>query len=235
MLPRVVIYNAVSVDGRIKGFPVDMGLFYGLAARWREDVMLTGVETLTASPGLARDDDRAEPPAGGRRPRAGVALLAVTDSRGRLRCWDALRSAPYWWDAVALVSRSTPPSYIEYLKRRNVRHLVVGEDRVDLRAALQRLNRTYGAKVVRADCGGTLNGALLRAGLVDEVSVLVHPVLLGGTGEGSIFRAPELEGPDGTIKLRLRSVERLGGGIVWMRYMVVRPGPPRRARGRSRS
>lgn len=235
MLPRVIIYNAVSVDGRIKGFPVDMGLFYGLAARWREDVMLTGVETLTAAPGLARDDESAEPPAGGRRPRAGVALLAVTDSRGRLRCWDALRSAPYWWDAVALVSRSTPSSYIEYLKRRNVRHLVVGEDRVDLRAALLALNRRYGAKVVRADCGGTLNGALLRAGLVHELSVLVHPVLLGGTGEASIFRAPELEGPDGTIPLRLRSVERLGGGIVWMRYMVVRPGPSRKARGGRRA
>jgi len=106
---------------------------------------------------------------------------------------------------------------------------------VDLRAALLALNRRFGAKVVRADSGGTLNGALLRAGLVDEVSVLVHPALLGGTGEASIFRAPELEGPDGIIRLRLLSVERLRGGIVWMRYRVVRPGPSRRVRGRSRS
>jgi len=235
MLPRVIIYNATSVDGRIKGFPVDMGIFYGLAARWREDVTLTGVETLTAAPGLAPDDETAEPPAGGRRPRAGVALLAVTDSRGRLRCWDALRSAPYWWDAVALVSRSTPPSYLEYLKRRNVRRIVAGEDHVDLRAALQALNRRFGARVVRADCGGTLNGALLRAGLVDEVAVLVHPLLLGGTEEASIFRAPGLQGPEGIVSLRLRSVERIRGGLLFLRYKVVGPGPSRRPRGRRRS
>ena len=33
--------------------------------------------------------------------------------------------------------------------------------------------------VVRVDSGGALNGALLRAGLVDEISLLVHPVLVG--------------------------------------------------------
>ena len=32
---------------------------------------------------------------------------------------------------------------------------------------------------MRVDSGGALNGALLRAGLVDEISLLVHPVLVG--------------------------------------------------------
>ena len=32
---------------------------------------------------------------------------------------------------------------------------------------------------MRVDSGGALNGALLRAGLVDELSLLVHPVLVG--------------------------------------------------------
>ena len=35
---------------------------------------------------------------------------------------------------------------------------------------------------VRVDSGGALNGALLRAGLVDEVSLLVHPRIVGGDG-----------------------------------------------------
>ncbi len=234
MLPKVIIHNAVSLDGRNRGFDVDMGLFYGLAARWKEDVMLTGVETLTAAPGLAEDIEGATPPNPMRDPHDGRPLLAVTDGRGRLRCWDALRSTPYWWDAVALVSRSTPPSYLEYLASRRVRHIVAGEDRIDLRAALGQLDRRFGARVVRADCGGTLNGALLRAGLVDEVSLVVHPVMLGGTEEASVFRAPALEGPEGTIALRLRSVERLKGGIVWMRYGVVRPRATGKAEGRRR-
>ena len=39
-----------------------------------------------------------------------------------------------------------------------------------------------GAKLVRVESGGVLIGALLRDGLVDEVSLLVHPCLSDGTG-----------------------------------------------------
>ena len=37
--------------------------------------------------------------------------------------------------------------------------------------------------------GGRLNGVLLRAGLVDELHLLVHPVLVGGDTP-SFFREP---------------------------------------------
>jgi hypothetical protein len=32
MLPRVILFNAVSLDGRIDGFIPDLGQFYELAA-----------------------------------------------------------------------------------------------------------------------------------------------------------------------------------------------------------
>lgn len=221
MLPKVVLYNAISVDGRVTGFDVDMGLFYGQVGRWRADVILTGVETLQAPPGLPEDDLSATPPAvraerGDRRP-----IIAVTDSRGRLRCWDALRTTPFWRDAVALVSRSTPEEYISYLRKRGVRRIVAGDDRVDLRAALIALNRRYGAKLVRADCGGALNAALLRAALVDELAVLLSPVLAASASGIPLVRPPGAA--DGATRLRLRSVERLKGGSVLVRYGFVRP------------
>ena len=46
MLPRVVMFNEISVDGRIDGFSVDMGRYCGLAARWEADAMLSGSNTL---------------------------------------------------------------------------------------------------------------------------------------------------------------------------------------------
>jgi 2,5-diamino-6-(ribosylamino)-4(3H)-pyrimidinone 5'-phosphate reductase len=41
--------------------------------------------------------------------------------------------------------------------------------------------------VVRVDSGGTLNAALLRAGLVDELHLLVHPTLVGGINQKTFF------------------------------------------------
>ena len=46
MIPRVIIHNAVSVDGRIDNFDVDMGLYYELAKTWKEDATLVGSITI---------------------------------------------------------------------------------------------------------------------------------------------------------------------------------------------
>jgi 2,5-diamino-6-(ribosylamino)-4(3H)-pyrimidinone 5'-phosphate reductase len=81
------------------------------------------------------------------------------------------------------------------------------------------------------DAGGTLNGLLLRQGLVNEVSVLIYPNLVGGETARSIFRAPDLPavadadltsclGAEGMIPLRLMAAERLRGDVMWLRYEV---------------
>jgi 2,5-diamino-6-(ribosylamino)-4(3H)-pyrimidinone 5'-phosphate reductase len=88
--------------------------------------------------------------------------------------------------------------------------------------ALEELNARYGVRTVRVDSGGTLNGVLLRAGLVDEVSVLIGPCLVGGTTPRSIFRAPDLTSSEGVVELKLTHVEKLKGDVVWLRYEVVR-------------
>ena len=46
MIPRVIIHNAVCVDGRIDNFDVDMGLYYELAKTWKEDATLVGSNTI---------------------------------------------------------------------------------------------------------------------------------------------------------------------------------------------
>jgi 2,5-diamino-6-(ribosylamino)-4(3H)-pyrimidinone 5'-phosphate reductase len=221
MLPRVIIHNMVSVDGRIDWFTPDVGLFYQLASLWKEDATLAGSNTVLAAEWeeTGEDEDALQPPA--RDPDDTRPLLVIPDSRGRVRNWHVLRKQPYWRDCVALCSRATDGAYLDYLRQRHIDFIVAGDDHVDLRAALEELNARYGVKVVRVDSGGTLNGVLLRAGLVDEVSLLVSPALVGGATPRSFFRAPDLTSPDGVIPLRLTHLEKLHGDIVWLRYEVV--------------
>ena len=232
MIPRVILHNAVSLDGRIEGFPVDLQQYYGLAASFGEDATLAGADTFLSAENEAPPEDESAflPPqidGEDRRP-----ILVVPDSRGRIRTWHYLRSLPYWRDFVALCSRRTAPEYLQYLQKRHIHCIIAGEDHVDLRAALERLASDYGVRTVRVDAGGTLNGQLLRRGLVAEVSVLVCPYLVGGSSPGSIFREAEevarlLEQPDPigqgeAIALRLMLVERLPGDVVRLHYEVVR-------------
>ena len=99
--------------------------------------------------------------------------------------------------------------------------IVAGAERVDLRAALEELNVRHGVELVRVDSGGTLNGALLRAGLVSEVSMLINPCLVGGATPGTIFQAPDQAVPGDVIPLRLIHLEQVADDAVWLRYEVV--------------
>jgi 2,5-diamino-6-(ribosylamino)-4(3H)-pyrimidinone 5'-phosphate reductase len=214
MIPYVVIHNAVSVDGRMDGLEVDMGLYYSLLPTWSEDLTLCGSETMLR-PGLEswEHDGTTDP---------SKPLLSVVDSRGRFKDWRKVAPSPYWRAGIALCSESTPREHLAYLEREGVEAIVAGEDKVDLRVALEKLAADHGINTIRVDSGGTLNGALLRAGLVSEVSVLVHPQLVGGTTAGSLFRAPDPAPRASSTKLELISSRKLKGGTVWLRYRLPR-------------
>ena len=222
MLPKVILHNSVSADGRNTEFIPDIGLHYELTSRWKFDVHLVGSNTILKSeeevppegeeafeaPEVKHDDTRA--------------ILVIPDSRGRVRSWHALRTAGLWRGMMALCSRSTPKEYLDYLQKRHIDSIVAGDERVDLRAALEKLSADYGVKTVLLDSGGILNGLLLRAGLVDEVSLLVHPCLAGDRSPLSFFSDSETASPEGVIQLRLKEVEKLRGDTVWLHYDVVK-------------
>jgi len=222
MKPYVILHNAISADGRIDWFTPDIGLFYELAGRWKEAATLAGCDTLLHPPEAVPEEDDSvfEPPA--KDPADARPILAVPDSRGRLRNWHYWRKQPYWRSWVALCSKATPKEYFEYLSKRHIDFIVTGEEHVDYRAAFEQLKIRYDAQVIRVDSGGTLNGALLRAGLVSEVSLLLHPCLVGGTSAKSLFRAPDLAAPDGVLQLRLKHFEQLRGDVIWLIYDVVK-------------
>ena len=81
-----------------------------------------------------------------------------------------------------------------------------------------------GAKAVVGTCGSFINyhGALVRAGLVDEVNVEFLPALIGGLATPSLFDSPALESDETPTRLKLISTQTQAEGRVWLRYAVIR-------------
>ncbi len=86
-----------------------------------------------------------------------------------------------------------------------------GAGRVDLQGLLREL-ATREINEVMVEAGCTLNGALLQAGLVDELVMYTAPVLLGDRARG-LFALPELTGMSQRRELRLRDVTMVGRDI----------------------
>ncbi len=212
---KIVIYNGVCITNNINN-SIDIGLFYSLVGTWKEDATLCGSETALKS-GTPEDDASAISSARALPVDRSKAVLAVCDSRGRVKCWANLKLSGYWGEFVALCSKATPKEHLDYLGSVGVKVIVDGEDKVDLVKALAALERDFGAKTVRVDSGGTLNGVLLGLGLVDEVSLLIQPVIAGGDGP-SFAKLPG----SANIPLELISCQTLEGGYVWLRYRVLK-------------
>jgi riboflavin biosynthesis pyrimidine reductase len=145
--------------------------------------------------------------------------FAVVDGRGRVR-W-SMKSVG-GTDVLVLVAHATPVEYLAYLRRERIAYLVAGQDRVDLGAALRRMRERLGVTCVVSTAGGGLNGALLRAGLIDEIQLLIMPAAIGGLGTPALFDGPELADGEAPARLRLLSSRVEGDGLVWLRYEVVR-------------
>lgn len=221
MLPHITIHNEMSLDGRFDWMSDDYGLYYETIDRFQVDAMLSGSNTMLEAlknMGVNLHANDFTPAAKNfTDPRQ---LLVVVDSRGRINNWPLLRDAPYWRDVVVLCSRTTPQDYIDHLKDRQIAHIIAGENQVDLRAALSELRSEYKVETLRVDSGGILNGVLLRAGLVDEIAVIINPCLTGGSSPKTLFVADDLSSREGVIPLSLKKFEELQDGYLWLQYEI---------------
>jgi 2,5-diamino-6-(ribosylamino)-4(3H)-pyrimidinone 5'-phosphate reductase len=216
--PTVIVHNAVSVDGWLDGFDPDLGLFYDIAGRFEAQAILSGSRTILAGFANISDEDPVDllhAPEPDLRP-----ILVVVDSRGRIGFWERIVRQPYWRSVIAVCSQSTPRSARERIEHAGVEAITCGTRRVDLARALQILNEDHGVTRVRVDSGGRLNAVLLREGLVDEVSLLIHPVIVGPAGRLPLVHPGSAPGLRATT-LQTTAVDHLSGGVMWFRARVM--------------
>jgi len=83
--------------------------------------------------------------------------------------------------------------------------------RVDLQAVLAELARRE-INEVQVEAGATLSGALLEAGLVDEIVVYLAPLLMGDAARG-LFRLPAIREMAERLPLRLVDLRRVGDDV----------------------
>lgn len=210
------MHTQISLDGAVRGFE-DTGVYYQLASQIPSDMVLFGSETvLQAVEQIPPETENAflKPEAKEGDTRQD---WVIPDSRGRLRNLHVFRDTQYCRDIILLVSQATPKDYLEYLRERQYDFIQAGEDHVDYRRAFELLNERYGCKVLRTDSGGILTNVLLEQGLVDEISLVVSPCLVGQPSP-NVFRSLNLAN---RVDLEWLRSDALEGGFVHLMYRVI--------------
>ena len=233
--PKIICHMATSIDGRLlvnRWMPLASGLapnllnqhYEALASRLNADGWLVGRKTMERyADGRPRPFNNVSrlPRATHLAARSASAIAVVIDPRGKLHYG---RNEVGGDHIVAVLGETVSDSYLAELRADGVSYLFAGPDGSDLARALATLTRDFGVRSLLLEGGGRTNGAFLKAGLIDELSIVVCPAVDGLSGVASIFDyvGEADERPAGGQTLRLLAIEALDGGFVWLRYRFER-------------
>jgi riboflavin biosynthesis pyrimidine reductase len=92
-----------------------------------------------------------------------------------------------------------------------------GKSEIDLKNVVQTLATELSVTKLIVEGGSRISGAFVNEGLVDEVSVLIIPLVDGRSEHPSSFEVP-MEKWRAPAYLNLTSIEKLERGAVWLRY-----------------
>lgn len=116
---------------------------------------------------------------------------------------------------VVLVTSQTPASYLDSLTSLAIPYLVCGDTSLDWHIALSQIAEKYHIDKLLVEGGGVVNGSLLAAGLIDELSLVVCPIAVNSSQAPSLFESLEIF-PFAAFQL-LES-RPLANSTLWLRY-----------------
>lgn len=227
MKPYVICHAFTSVDGRIKqtiwGYKDHHKYFEEPAAKIKADAWLVGRVTMQEFSSkkkyslvrykgdLPKKDFIAK--------QSSKTFAVVIDPSGKC-FWDTnMVSTEH---VIEVLTEKVSPKYLEHLRSRSVSYVFGGKNKLNLKLVLEKLNKLFEIKRVRIDGGGHVNGSFLKAGLIDELSLVVAPLADGTIGSLSVFDVEEGHGKRMATHFILKSVKKIYQDFLWVRYKMKR-------------
>lgn len=233
MRPKIICHMISSIDGRLlvdrwskpaRGNEALLNHYDDVGERFEADGWIAGRRTMSSLLDPVGEMAAGDAPVSRETyigDRNGRGLAVILDPGGKLNYEsDDL----YGEHVVTVLSSRVPDRYLNALRDLGISYLFAGEDGRDLEQAMTALCELFGAKTLLLQGGGIVNGAMLKAGLIDEFSILISPAVDGLAGVPAIIDYPGQQGekPAEGMSLRLIAHEVLAGGMVWLRYAVER-------------
>jgi len=228
--PKVICHMTMSIDGRVTGEFLSMPqcahateVYYVINRDYHADAFACGRVTMEDSftgrwyPDLSayqnvcipREDYAAD---------KNAKLFAVSfDRQGRLG-WKTsciVDDDPGYSGAhiIEVLLEDVSDAYLAYLREIGVSYVFAGRNEMSIPLALEKLQRYFGIQTLLLEGGSIINGAFARAGMIDELSIVVAPVT-ADAGDKPLLTDASAEA------FKLADVKQYDGGVIWMNYQT---------------
>jgi riboflavin biosynthesis pyrimidine reductase len=121
---------------------------------------------------------------------------------------------------IVILGGGVQDEHLAELAADGISYIVADGAEIDLPEALRILRQSFGIETLLLEGGAGTNGAFFAAGLVDELSVILVPALVGRVNEQGIVAFGD-EGLAGKVRLSLIGVEQRERELLHLRYAVA--------------
>lgn len=121
---------------------------------------------------------------------------------------------------IEILTEQVADEYLHYLQQKSISYIFAGKNSIDFKSALEQLATLFPIKTLMAEGGGHLNGSLLNAGLIDELSLLLLPIADGTPKSPTTFEVSDYLSKTPATHLKLKEVKQLDNDVLWLKYSL---------------
>lgn len=121
---------------------------------------------------------------------------------------------------LEILTEKASNSYKAFLRRLGISYIIAGKDELDSEMAMSKLYKLFGIETLMLGGGGVLNWTFIKAGMCDEISIVVASAADGSSETPTLFEARNGLGDTKAIGFQLNNVQIMEGNSVWLRYKL---------------
>ena len=112
---------------------------------------------------------------------------------------------------IEVLTEQVDGRYLEYLQSMEIPYIFAGEKEIDVKIALEKLKTLMGINSILLEGGSIVNGYFERAGVIDEISLVVAPIVADAEDKPLFM--------DSTLsEFKLKEIKQCDD-VVWMNYI----------------
>ena len=120
---------------------------------------------------------------------------------------------PGYGDAqiIEILTEQADSRFLAYLQEMEIPYIFAGENEIDVKIALEKLKTLMGINSILLEGGSIVNGYFQRANVIDELSLVVAPIVADAEDKPLFM--------DGTLsEFKLKEIKQYDD-VVWMNYI----------------
>lgn len=112
---------------------------------------------------------------------------------------------------IEVLTEQADSRYIAYLQSMEIPYIFAGENEIDVKIALEKLKTLMGINSILLEGGSIVNGYFQRADVIDELSLVVAPII-ANIKDKPLFMDSTLS------EFKLKEIKQCNN-VVWMNYI----------------